>query len=94
MLAKGIDGIRLLRSADLRVAEQMRDLQPYRPMSTMPLARRDLSIAVPDTFDAELLGDRVRTILGTKALAVEEVIVLSETAYLALPEPAPARDEP
>ncbi len=91
MLAKGIDDIRLLRSADPRVAEQMRDLQPYRPVSTMPAARRDLSVAVPDALDAELLGDRVRTILGTKALAVEEVIVLSETPYADLPEPARAR---
>ena len=91
MLAKGIDDIRLLRSADPRVAEQMRDLQPYRPMSTMPAARRDLSVAVPDTLDAELLGDRVRTILGTEALAVEEVVVVSETAYVDLPEPARTR---
>jgi phenylalanyl-tRNA synthetase alpha chain len=91
MLAKGIDDIRLPRSADPQVAEQMRDLQPYRPVSTMPAARRDLSLAVPDTLDAELLGDRVRTILGTEALVVEEVIVLSETAYLDLPEPARAR---
>lgn len=91
MLAKGIDDIRLLRSADPRVAEQMRDLPPYRPVSTMPTARRDLSLAVPDTLDAELLGDRVRTILGTKARAVEEVIVLSETAYIDLSEPVRAR---
>jgi phenylalanyl-tRNA synthetase alpha chain len=91
MLAKGIDDIRLLRSADPRVAEQMRDLQPYRPMSTMPAARRDLSVAVPDTLDAELLGDRIRTILGTEALTVEEVVVLSETAYVDLPKPARAR---
>jgi phenylalanyl-tRNA synthetase beta subunit len=69
----------------------MRDLPPYRPVSTMPTARRDLSLAVPDTLDAELLGDRVRTILGTKARAVEEVIVLSETAYIDLSEPVRAR---
>jgi phenylalanyl-tRNA synthetase alpha chain len=91
MLAKGIDDIRLLRSADPRVAKQMCDLKPYRPVSTMPAARRDLSVAVPDALDAELLGDRVRTILGTEALAVEEVIVLSETAYVDLPESARAR---
>lgn len=91
MLAKGLDDIRLLRSTDPRVAEQMRDLKPYRPVSTMPAARRDLSVAVPDTLDAELLGDRVRTILGTDARAVEQVIVLFETAYADLPEPARAR---
>lgn len=91
MLAKGIADIRLLRSADPRVATQMRDLKPYRPVSMLPAARRDLSLAVPETLDAELLGDRVRTILGTEAVAVEEVVVLSETAYVDLPEPARAR---
>ncbi|MGH3875340.1 MAG: hypothetical protein ACRDSR_28240 [Pseudonocardiaceae bacterium] len=91
LLAKGMDDIRLLRSADPRVAKQMRDLTPYRPVSTMPAARRDLSVAVPDTLDAELLGDRVRTILGTDARAVEEVAILSQTAYADLPEPARAR---
>lgn len=91
MLAKGIGDIRLLRSTDPRVTEQMRDLMPYRPVSTMPAARRDLSLAVPDTLAAELLGDRVRTILGTDALTVEQVVVLSETAYADLSEPARTR---
>lgn len=91
MLTKGIADIRLLRSADPRVAEQMRDLKPYRPVSMLPATRRDLSLAVPDMLNAELLGDRVRTILGTEAVAVEEVVVLSETAYVDLTEPARAR---
>lgn len=36
MLGKGIPDIRLLRSADPRVAAQMLDLSPYRPVSAMP----------------------------------------------------------
>ena len=43
MLRKGIGDIRLLRSADPRVADQLLDLEPYRPVSSMPPARRDLS---------------------------------------------------
>ena len=31
----------------------MRDLKPYRPASMLPVARRDLSLAVPDMLDAE-----------------------------------------
>jgi phenylalanyl-tRNA synthetase alpha chain len=91
MLAKGMDDIRLLRSTDPRVAAQMNNLAPYRPVSAMPAVRRDLSIAVAADLDAELLGDRVRELLGPRAAAVEEVRVLSETAYERLPEAARVR---
>ena len=91
MLAKGVDDIRLLRSTDPRVAAQMRDLTPYRPVSAMPAAHRDLSLAVAGDLDAELLGDRVRDLLGPDAAAVEEVSVRSETGYAELPDSARAR---
>jgi phenylalanyl-tRNA synthetase alpha chain len=91
MLAKGLEDIRLLRSLDERIASQMADLTPYRPVSTMPAARRDLSVAVESELDSELLGDRVREVLGPDAAAVEEVSVLSETPYADLPGSARAR---
>jgi len=91
MLAKGIDDIRLPRSADPRVAAQMRDLAPYRPVSAMPAIRRDLSLAVADDLDAELLGDRIRDLLSPDATAVEEVTVLAETTYADLPDTARVR---
>lgn len=91
MLAKGIPDIRLLRSTDPRVAGQLTNLAPYRPVSAMPPARRDLSLAVAATLDTELLGDQVRAALGDRATAVEEATVLSETAYDDLPETARER---
>jgi len=42
-------------------------------------------------LDAELLGDRVRDILGEQADAVEEIGVLGETAYRELPDAARER---
>lgn len=91
MLVKKVDDIRLLRSTDPRIASQMSNLAPYRRVSSMPAARRDLSVAVADDLDAELIGDRVREILGAQAGAVEEVVVLSETRYADLPPAARAR---
>jgi phenylalanyl-tRNA synthetase alpha chain len=91
MLVKDIDDIRLLRSTDPRVADQMGDLSPYRPVSSMPATARDLSLAVADQLDAELLGDRVRDLLGPDAEAVEEVAVLAETGHDDLPEAARRR---
>jgi len=91
MLAKGVPDIRLLRSGDPRVARQMLDLAPYQRVSAMPAITRDLSVAVPAGEDEETLGDRVRDALGADARRVEEVRVLSATAYEQLPAPAAAR---
>ena len=91
MLRKGIPDIRLLRSADARVASQMLDLAPYRPVSAMPAVRRDLSVAVDAETDDEILGDRIREALGADADAVEDVAILSSTAWEDLPGPAAAR---
>ncbi|HXQ61756.1 MAG TPA: hypothetical protein VN796_05435 [Acidimicrobiales bacterium] len=91
MLAKGVPDIRLLRSADDRVASQMLDLAPYRAVSDMPSVTRDLSIAVDADEDEETLGDKVRDALGPDASSVEEVVILSTTPCGLLPAAAQAR---
>lgn len=89
MLRKGIDDVRLLRSTDERVASQMLDLAPYRPVSSMPPVRRDMSIAVAAETSAEELGDRVRAAVGHDVEAVEAVEIISRTPAEELP-PKPA----
>jgi len=91
MLRKEIPDIRLLRSADPRIASQMADLAPYRPVSAMPAIRRDLSVAVDEAADDETLGDRVREALGADADSVEDVTILSSTPCEDLPTAAAAR---
>ena len=91
MLCKQIPDIRLLRSADPRIASQMLDLLPYRPVSSQPAIRRDLSIAVNTDEDDETLGDQVREALGPDADAVEDVTILSSTPCADLPAAALAR---
>ena len=81
MLRKGIADIRELRSTDGRVAAQMLDLAPYRPVSPQAAMRRDLSIAVPAETTPEELGDRARNALGARCSSVEAIEVLSETPY-------------
>ena len=91
MLRKGIPDIRLLRSTDVRVARQMNDLKPYRPVSDLPAVSRDLSIAIPVDDEAEQLGDRIRDALGDRADILEAVTILSETSYASLPPRARER---
>jgi phenylalanyl-tRNA synthetase alpha chain len=92
MLRKGIADIRLIRSDDPRVAGQMLTLDPYREVSSMPPANRDISIAVEDDLTAEELGDAIRDSLPPEILdAVEEVVLLGETPARDLPAPAIAR---
>jgi phenylalanyl-tRNA synthetase alpha chain len=97
MLRKGIADIRLLCAADPRAAGQMLGLEPYRPVSAQPAARRDVSVACAGELDDELLGDRVREALVAKADWVEEIAVASRTRARA-PTPcagAPGhRDDP
>lgn len=81
MLRKGVADIRELRSADPRIATQMLDLEPYRPVSRQAAMRRDLSIAVDSDTTAEELGDRARQALGARSSSVEAIEVLSETPY-------------
>lgn len=91
MLVKGIDDIRLLRSTDPRVVAQLHDLAPYEPVSAMPPARRDLSVAVDAVMDDDLLGDRVRGALGQDAASLEEERVLARTPYEQVPSAARER---
>jgi phenylalanyl-tRNA synthetase alpha chain len=91
MIRKGIDDIRLLRSAEPRVLAQLADLDRYRPVSACPAIIRDLSLAVAADVTAEELGDRVRAVLGAEADKVEEVSVLAETAHADLPVAARQR---
>jgi phenylalanyl-tRNA synthetase alpha chain len=91
MLRKGIDDIRLLRSRDPRVEAQMHDLDPYAPVSVMPPAVRDLSLAMDAVPDPELLGDRLRAALGPEAADVESVEILDVTPAVQLPDAARQR---
>ncbi|MBD0292770.1 MAG: hypothetical protein ICV70_04240 [Jiangellaceae bacterium] len=91
MLRKGVPDIRLLRSPDPRVQRQLLDLAPYQPVSNLPPARRDVSVAVNAESDEETLGDQVRDALGADADLVEEVRILATTPYDALTEPARRR---
>ena len=91
MLIKDIPDIRLLRSADPRVAGQMLTLDRYTAVSTRPAISRDLSVAVAAGDLAEDLGDRVRDALGTGAVCVESVQIVQRTPAAALPEQARRR---
>ena len=83
--------IRLLRSTDKRIEEQMKNLEPWQPVSQMPPIRRDISIVVPADMDAEVLGDRVRTALNGRADDLESVELLALTAHAELPVKAQER---
>jgi phenylalanyl-tRNA synthetase alpha chain len=91
MLRKGVPDIRLLRAADPRIAGQMLDLTPWRPVSALPPIRRDLSLVLAEEPDEELIGDRVRTALGPDVDLLESVAVRASTAHEDLPGSARSR---
>jgi phenylalanyl-tRNA synthetase alpha chain len=91
MLRKGVPDIRLLRATDPRIAEQMLDLTPWRPVSMLPAVRRDLSIVAAAGVDDELIGDRARAALGEDVAVLESLTVLARTPHERLPAPARVR---
>ncbi len=91
MLRKGIPDIRLLRAGNERIRSQMLDLEPWRHVSLLPPARRDISIVVPESFDDEILGDEIRQALGTRLDDLESVELLDLTPCRDLPATARAR---
>ena len=91
MLRKGVDDIRLLRSPDPRIAAQMLDLQPWRPVSLMPAVRRDLSILCCPDADEETLGDAAREALGPEAEVLESLVIRARTPVEQLPAAAVVR---
>lgn len=84
MIKKQIPDIRLLRHSDVRIAEQMLNLELYKEVSNYPIIKRDISIAVSKDMDVELLGDEVRTLINNSEW-IEEVEIKSETNYESLP---------
>jgi hypothetical protein len=77
--------IRLLRSTDPRIAAQLVDLSPWRPVSSYPPIQRDLSIVVDAPADVELLGNAVRAALGPAADDLESLCVVAGSRYDDLP---------
>ncbi len=90
MLRKNIPDIRLLRSQDPRIRQQMNDLQPYQSVSAMPAIRRDLSLCIEQSMSEEEIGDIIRSELP-EIDCVEELMVKSETLYKDLPSSAHLR---
>lgn len=86
MTLKGIPDIRYLRSANPRIAEQMKDTTPYREVSNQPAIRRDLSYCVPQRYVEEDVSDDIREALGDDLLSLESVEIRSETPCGELPE--------
>lgn len=91
MLRKGMDDIRLLRSTDPRISGQLKDLNPYNPVSSMPSMHRDLSLVCADDVDAEVLGDAARSALGLDADVLANLEVLAVTPASELPAAAVLR---
>jgi phenylalanyl-tRNA synthetase alpha chain len=75
MLRKAIPDIRLLRDIEPRVAAQMHDLEPWRPVSRLPATSRDLSLAVAPGQSDEALTDKVLVAAGDRADWIETVTI-------------------
>lgn len=88
MLLKGIDDIRLLRSEDPRIKQQLTNLEPYQSVSKYPLVRQDLSVSVLQKTNEEDICETIKDALGDNSDVIEEITIASETNYDRLPAKA------
>ncbi len=88
MIIKGIDDIRILRSEDPRIKRQMANLDHYQPVSKYPPVRQDMSFSVANECTEEDICEAIRDAMDDKVEILEEVTILSETAYDDLPPQA------
>jgi len=84
MIRKSINDIRILRSSDERISSQMLNLDTYKEVSNYPSVRNDISIAVDNLMNDELLGDKIRNLIINSDW-IEEIKIKSETSYDKLP---------
>ena len=88
MILKGIDDIRILRSEDPRIKQQMTNLDPYHSVSKYPPIRQDLSVSVSRNTNEEDVCEAIKDSLGNNANVIEEITIVSETPYEQLPQKA------
>jgi len=88
MLIKNLDDIRLLRSEDPRIKQQMVNLDRYQPVSKYPQVRQDISVSVSQETNEEDVCEAIKDVLGSNAEVVEEITIISETPYEHLPPKA------
>jgi phenylalanyl-tRNA synthetase alpha chain len=91
MTLKDLPDIRLLRSDNPRIKEQMYDLKKYRPVSLQPAIKRDMSYSVPKEYVDEDISQDIENAIGDDILSLEEIELLSETKYVELSDLARAK---
>jgi phenylalanyl-tRNA synthetase alpha chain len=87
MIIKGIDDIRVLRSQDSRIKEQLTNLDKYIPVSNQPPTKRVISYSSSSDKTEEDICETIRDTLGSNASFLEKVQV-EEVSYNNLEEKA------
>ncbi len=78
MLLKDIEDIRILRSEDPRIKQQMTNLSHYKAVSKYPPVRQDLSVSVLQETNEEDVCEIIKDALGDNSDVVEEITIMSE----------------
>lgn len=91
MARKQLPDIRLIRSTNPKVIEQMSDMKPYKEVSNQPANKRDLSYCQPLGLTEEDISENIRVAFGENAPLIEEIVIVSRTSHEDLHEKAAER---
>lgn len=81
MAQKELTDIRLIRSTDVRVVAQMKDLSKYKPVSNLPPISRDMSYCVDVNFTEEDICEEIRDAFGDNDHLIEEVKIIDRIKH-------------
>ena len=87
MLRKGIPDIRLLREQAPCASQQLRNLQPWKPISRPAAVMRDVSVALVPGQSVGVLTAKVLAAAGNQADCIEQVVVRGRWPLCELPSP-------
>lgn len=79
MVRKALPDIRLLRDPLPNIAQQMRDLRPWKAISRQPHAVRELSMARPAHETEEALTERILEALPTEASGCLQTVAVGKS---------------
>lgn len=89
MILKNISDIRTLYSEDIRIKDQLKNLNLYKEVSIQPSIKRDLSVAVDnDLLIEELIEDLLSQVEEGLQEKIESISLVNETHYKDLPQVA------
>lgn len=81
MSLKHLTDIRYIRSAEPRIASQMKNVEAFVNVSNQPAISRDMSYCIPENYTEEDIAEDIKDAFGEDSPLIENVSISSRTKF-------------